>query len=58
MNELLGMLSLCFSTCFVIEGLSSVASSKVSFVYIITRVGYPLFIACSLFYFLATGVLD
>lgn len=56
MNELLGLFSLCFSLCFVLDGLSTAATSKVSFLYIVTRIGYPLFIVCSLFWFLVSGV--
>lgn len=58
MNELLGLFSLCFSFCFVLDGLSTAATSKVSFLYIVTRIGYPLFIACSQLWFLFSGVLD
>ena len=42
MNELLGLFSLCFSFCFVLDGLSDAATSKVSFLYVVTRIGYPL----------------
>lgn len=58
MNELLGLFSLCFSFCFVLDGLSDAATSKVSFLYVVTRIGYPLFIACSQFWFLISGVFD
>ena len=58
MNEFLGLFSLCFSLCFVLDGLSTAAASKVSFLYIVTRIGYPLFIACAQLWFLLSGVLD
>ena len=58
MNEILGIFSMCFSLCFVLEGIDNAATKKTSFLYKVTHIGYPLFTTCTLFYFLVAGVIS
>ena len=57
MNEVLGILAMCCSLCFVVEGIEKAVMTKTDFIYKLTHIGYPIFVTWTLFYYLAMRII-
>ena len=55
LNELLMTFSMCFTLCFLLEGIETAINSNATRIYKATHILYPFFIIGTLFYLSVSG---
>ena len=56
MDGILITFSICFTFCFLLEGIETAFDNKANRIYKLTHILYPLFIIGTLFYLYVSGV--
>lgn len=56
MNQNLAIFVMCFAFLYLLEGIEIAIKQKVNKIYKITHIFYPLYMFCTMLYFLTTGI--